>query len=104
LGIQQIEVYHATLRYREPFRIAPGATTEAHNVVVKIITDYGVAGWGESSPSRRVTGETWETVIKAIDEIAPELIGMCPLRIEKNVEVITEGGLWVIMKKEWRRM
>lgn len=95
MGIQQIEVYPVTLRYKEPFRIAPGASIETHNVVVKIVTDYGVVGWGESSPSKRVTGETAETVVKTLDKVAPKLIGMCPLRIEKDVEVmdtIVEGN------------
>ncbi len=88
MGIQQIEVYHVTLGYKEPFRIAPRASTESHNVIVKIVTDYDVVGWGESSPSQRVTGETAETVIKTLDKIAPKLIGMCPLRIEQDVEVM----------------
>ncbi|MEM0057728.1 MAG: dipeptide epimerase [Candidatus Bathyarchaeia archaeon] len=88
MGIQQIEVYPVTLAYREPFRIAPGASSESHNVIVKIATDYGVYGWGEASPSERVTGETAETVIKIVDKIAPKLIGMCPLRIEQIVEVM----------------
>jgi len=88
LGIQQVEVYRVTLRYKEPFRIAPGASTESHNVVVKVVTDYGAIGWGESSPSRRVTGETAETVVKILDKIVPKLIGMCPLRIEQDVEIM----------------
>ena len=95
LGIKQIEVFPVTLGYKEPFRIAPGASTESHNVIVKIVTDYGVVGWGESSPSERVTGETAETVIKTLDKIAPKLIGMCPLRIEQDVDVmdsVVEGN------------
>jgi L-alanine-DL-glutamate epimerase-like enolase superfamily enzyme len=88
MGIEQIEVYPVTLRYKEPFIIAPGATRESHNVIVKIVTDYGVIGWGESSPSQRVTGENAETVLKTIDKIAPKLIGMCPLRIEQDVELM----------------
>jgi L-alanine-DL-glutamate epimerase-like enolase superfamily enzyme len=88
LRIQQIEVYHVTLGYKEPFRIAPGASIESHNVVVKIVTDYDVVGWGESSPSQRVTGETAETVTKTLDKIAPKLIGTCPLRIERDIEAM----------------
>jgi len=88
MGIQQIEVYSVTLAYEEPFTIAPGTSTESNNVVVKIITDYDVFGWGESSPSQRVTGETAETVLKALDKIAPKLIGQCPLRIERDIEII----------------
>lgn len=57
-------------------------------MVVKVTTDYDVVGWGESSPSKRVTGETAETVIKALERIAPRLIGSCPLRIERDVELM----------------
>jgi len=95
LGIKQIEVYDVTLSYKEPFRIAPEVTAESHNVVAKIITDYDVVGWGEASPSQRVTGETAETVVKIFDKIAPKLIGMCPLRIEQDIEAmdsIVEGN------------
>ena len=95
MGIQQIEVYPITLRYTEPFRIASGASSESHNIVIKILTDYDVVGWGESSPSQRVTGENPKTVIEAFDKIAPQLIGMCPLRIEENIELmdsIIEGN------------
>lgn len=95
MGIKQIEVYAVTLRYREPFRIAPSTSTETHNVIVKIITDYEVVGWGESSPSKRVTGESAETVIEALDKLAPKLVGTCPLRIEQNIErmdLLVEGN------------
>jgi L-alanine-DL-glutamate epimerase-like enolase superfamily enzyme len=88
LGIQQIEVYHVVLNNKEPFRIATGVTTEVHNVVVKIVTDYRVIGWGESSPSQRVTGENAETVIRTLDKIAPKLIGKCPLCIERDVDLM----------------
>lgn len=57
-------------------------------MVVKILTDYEAIGWGESSPSQRVTGENPKTVVEVLDKIAPKLIGMCPLRIERNIEVM----------------
>jgi len=88
LAIQRIEIYSVTLGYKEPFRIAPEASTESRNIIVRIVTDYGVVGWGESSPSQRVTGETAKTVVKTLDKIAPKLIGKCPLRIEQNVEAM----------------
>ncbi len=88
MAIQEIEVYAVSLRYKEPFRIAPGASSESHNMVIKVLTDYEVVGWGESSPSQRVTGETAGTVLEGLDKIAPRLIGMCPLRIEQNVELM----------------
>jgi o-succinylbenzoate synthase len=88
MGIQKIEVYRVTLKYAEPFRIASGASTEAGNVVVKLTTDYDVVGWGESSPSKRVTGETVESVIEVLDRLSPKLIRSCPLRIEHAVDLM----------------
>ena len=88
LGIQQIDVYAATLKNWEPFRIAAGTGTESNVVAVKITTDYEVVGWGESSPSRRVTGETAGTVVGVLEKIAPNMIGKCPLRIEQNIELM----------------
>lgn len=88
MSITQIEVYHVNLNYREPLRIAPKVTTETRNVVVKILTDHEVTGWGESSPSQRVTGETAQTVTETLDKIGPNLIGTCPLRIEQNTELM----------------
>jgi L-alanine-DL-glutamate epimerase-like enolase superfamily enzyme len=88
LGIQRIEAYQVTLRYREPFRIAPSTSLETNNIIVKITTDYDATGWGESSPSKRVTGETPESVLKTLDIIGPKLIGKCPLRIEQDTELM----------------
>lgn len=88
MGIKKVEVYSVTLGYVQPFRISSGTSTESHNVLVKIITDYGVIGWGEASPSRRMTGENKETIIGCLYRIAPTLIGMCPLRIEHIIEAM----------------
>ena len=90
LGIQSIEVYSVVLRYYEPFKIAQETSLESNNVIVKIFTDFDVFGIGECSPSQRVTGETPQTVLKALDEISPHLIGMCPLRIEQITETMDE--------------
>jgi len=88
MKIQQIEVYSVNLRYKEPFRIASGESVESRNIVVKVSTDCEVFGWGESSPSQRVTGENPETVVKTLHKIAPKLIGVSPLRIEQTVELM----------------
>ena len=90
MSIQSIEAYPVTLRYQEPFRIAPSTTIESHNVIVKVIADFEVVGIGESSPSERVTHETPQTVIETLDKIAPHLVGMCPLRIEQISESMDE--------------
>ena len=88
LGIERIEVYRVSLSYVEPFRIALGTSTKSENIVVRVATDFGVEGWGEASPSFRITNETPETVVKALNKIGPKLIGMCPFKIEQIIETM----------------
>jgi len=90
-SIQQIEAYSVVLRYHEPFKIASGTSIESQNIVVRIYTDYEIFGVGEASPSKRVTHETPQTVLKALDKIAPRLIGVHPLRIEQIVETMDQA-------------
>jgi len=95
LEIRKIEAFVVSLGFREPFRISQGTSTVARNVIVKISTDNAVVGWGESSPSQRVTRENADTVIAALDKIGPALLGNHPLRIEKNNELmdsVVEGN------------
>ena len=91
MGIERIEVYRVSLRYREPFRIALGTSTKSENIILRIKTDFKVEGWGEASPSFRITGETPETVTNALDKIGPKMIGMCPFRPEQIVEAMDEA-------------
>jgi len=91
MRIRSIEVYPVVLRYHEPFKIALGTEFESRNVIVKIYTDSDVFGIGEASPFEKVTHETPQTVMQTLEKIAPKLIGMCPLRIEKTVETMDQA-------------
>ena len=91
MNIQQIETYSVKLRYHEPFRIARGTSFESHNIIVKVVTDSEIIGIGESSPSKAVTHETPQTVLKTLDKIAPPLIGMSPLKIEQIIEKMDQA-------------
>ena len=51
-------------------------------VVIKITTESGVIGWGQSVPSHRWSYETLESVATTIDNyLAPELVGLNALDI-----------------------
>ena len=59
-----------TVRTRTPFVIARGGASEWRLVWVRVVDDDGEEGWGEAAPSR-FYGETTETVIAALDKLAP---------------------------------
>ncbi|RLI21972.1 dipeptide epimerase, partial [Candidatus Bathyarchaeota archaeon] len=87
---ERIEVYRVSLAYAEPFRIALGTSVKSENIIVKVQTDFGVEGWGEASPSFKITNETPETVVDALTKMGPELIGMCPFKVEQIIEKMDE--------------
>jgi L-alanine-DL-glutamate epimerase-like enolase superfamily enzyme len=68
----RIEHEVVTIRTRTPFVIARGGASEWRRVWVRVIDDDGAAGWGEAAPSR-FYGETAESVVAALDQLAPVL-------------------------------
>jgi L-Ala-D/L-Glu epimerase / N-acetyl-D-glutamate racemase len=61
-----------TLQTAHPFGIARGTQSEYRVVWVRVADGDGVEGWGEADPSRYY-GETAETVVAALDRLAPVL-------------------------------
>jgi L-alanine-DL-glutamate epimerase-like enolase superfamily enzyme len=67
--------YPVTGRFKF-FENAQGRPTGRPAVVVRITTDAGATGWGQSVPTPRWSYETLESVISSIDRyLRPELIG-----------------------------
>ncbi len=65
------------------FFAGPHGTTGRAAVLVKITTDDGATGWGQSVPIARWSDETLETATVALrDYFAPALIGRDPLDID----------------------
>ncbi|TCO43942.1 o-succinylbenzoate synthase [Kribbella antiqua] len=78
--ITAIKTRVVSARYRRPFRISSGISTELISLVVEIHTADGVVGIGETSPMTAYTGDTLAGVTAAIeDHLAPTLIGRDPL-------------------------
>ena len=78
--ISAIETRVVSARYRRPFQISSGISTELVSLVVAIHTADGAIGIGETSPMTAYTGETLAGVTAAIEEhLAPALIGRDPL-------------------------
>jgi L-Ala-D/L-Glu epimerase / N-acetyl-D-glutamate racemase len=61
LTIRQIELYRLSVPLKEPFITSLGRDDNAENVLVKITTDKGIAGFGECSPYMPVNGESQDT-------------------------------------------
>jgi L-alanine-DL-glutamate epimerase-like enolase superfamily enzyme len=69
----RLETEVLNLSTRHPFIIARGSTTDYRTVMVRLIDEDGVEGWGEAAPTSYY-GETTETVLaalKAYGEVLP---------------------------------
>ena len=75
------------------FKVAYSAgSNKSRNVFVKVITDEGVYGLGEASPSAHVTGETIDGVLATVNYLKKFLIGEDPTDIE-NIHKIMDKRL-----------
>lgn len=82
-----------TLHTRHPFAIARGTNSEYRTLMVKLVDDDGVEGWGEAAATR-FYGEALATVEAALATYAP-LIGDDPGQldtIERRLESALSGN------------
>ncbi|MBE3577318.1 MAG: mandelate racemase [Limnochordales bacterium] len=83
IHIAAIEAIPLRLPFRREFRISRGTVGSpaagAPHVLVRIVTDTGVVGWGEARPSPRWSYETLESVTTSVERyLSPALVGVNP--------------------------
>jgi len=74
--IASIEAYVVEVPVKGVFRIAYSEARITRSLIVKVVLDNGVYGFGEASPSLHVTGETIESVKSFVELVADGLRGL----------------------------
>ncbi len=82
MKISKVESFPLKIPLRSPFKIATGETSFYEGCLVKLTTDIGIIGWGEASPSQRITGERMDDVLQGLEGLRGLLIGWDPLEVE----------------------
>ncbi len=85
LKINRIDLYKADIELLEPFRTSLAEITTAYNIFVRIHTDQGIYGTGESRPNPPVTGESQATALACGRDMAKRLLHQNPLDIETRM-------------------
>jgi len=81
MKIASVEAWAVSMRLKEPYTIAYETIDSATNVFLRLGTNSKIAGFGCAAPDLQITGETPETVLKAMSDIVPaSLKGSDPLR------------------------
>ena len=94
MKITQIIVYQVDLPYiGGTYKLSGGRTYNSFDAtLVKIITDNGLEGWGESTPfGPNYIAAHAKGVRSGIEEIAPSLLGMDPSHIDRINDVMDES-------------
>lgn len=94
MKIVKVEIFPLKIPLRSPFKIATGESSFYEGCLVKIITDVGIIGWGEASPSKGITGETMGDVLTGLEGLRGVLMGSDPLEAEalwERIEAELEG-------------
>lgn len=82
MRITRILTQTVPIDFIAPFTTAALTRTFQPIIIIKIETDEGIYGIGESVPTRHVTGETIESATTIIKELEVILKGVDPLNIE----------------------
>lgn len=88
LTIRQVELYKLSVPLIEPFTTSLGTEYTADNVLVRIITEEGIVGFGECSPYMPINGESQDTCFTVGQYFAKAFIGRNPLDIAGNIELM----------------
>ena len=81
MKIIQVEGWAVTMELAEPYTIAYEKIEVATNIFLRVESSSGVIGYGCAAPDEHVTGETPESVLRALDDIVtPSIKGSDPLR------------------------
>ena len=84
MKIKQLEIFAIDLPLIEPFIVSYDTYPSMPSIIVKLTTECGLIGWGESVPDDHVTGETFEGTFSVLaHRLAPPLIGQNPMEFEK---------------------
>lgn len=73
--ITSVEAWPVTLPLREPFVVASGSMSVAHNVFVRVTLGSGVTGFGEMAPFPNISGEDQPGCLERFSQVSRSLLG-----------------------------
>ena len=76
MRIARVEAVPLEARLKTPFRFGNVVRTTSANVLVRVVGEEGLVGYGEACPVPQLTAETQESVVALVEQrVAPELVG-----------------------------
>ena len=96
MKIARIDVYQVNLPYHGVYRLSGGRAYDGFDAtIVRVSTDTGLIGWGESTPfGADYIAAHAKGVRAGIDDIAPAILGLDPLahdRLNDAMDAVLKG-------------
>lgn len=73
MKITAVEIYSLKIPFKKPLKVSIGVIEGADNVVIRMVTDSGLVGWGEASPCPYITGDSQATNLATAKKLATQL-------------------------------
>ena len=80
MRIAALETYPITMTLENPVPMANGVIEKTGNVVVKLVTDSGLIGWGEGVEAPSLTHQRQADIVADLEALSPLVIGADPIR------------------------
>lgn len=93
MRITSVELIETRIPLKKPYKLSKryGYLKDTQPVIVKINTDEGLTGFGETDPMGKFTGETPETVAVLIKAyLAPAILGEDPTNVGRIAGIMEE--------------
>jgi muconate cycloisomerase len=90
MRIVQIEPMIVEVPLREPVTGVHGITSVQSSVLVRVVTDDGVDGWGDVDPTPGYTLESVDDIHAGVERLARALIGSDPLNTHRALTLMDE--------------
>ena len=114
IAIKSIVLHRVRVPFVEPFRISNGVVDNKESILVEVVSDDGVIGWGECSPmsgsfySTDTPDSCWQSLTEKLIPRLIELRAVRPHEIYQELRQLTadgfaragiEGALWDLYVK-----
>ena len=90
--IAALEAIPVRVRLATPIHMASGTIDHTDNVLLRIMSDEELIGWGEGVEAPAVTGETQADILAGIEKTCPHLIGLDPMERSAIWQLLADLG------------
>ncbi len=92
MKIKHIEYVELNMPLIAPYTIAYETVDKAENIILKLVCDNNVIGYGCAAPDLVVTGESCQDVIKNINSaVNSQLINQSPFQIGRHINELKDA-------------